>query len=184
MYFKSSIKLCSCLIAPWIQAHWEEISQDIYIMNIHPVNPIPTKGGGGGGQFDPPPPLHEFCDCLVTATDRDTPFHEFFLSSLTHLLIPSMRKSDHQSQGHVMFCTRISAQNLPKIRILHMYVTVQNTLGNYWFSYKVLGHSVGLCKTTKRKGKLFIILLVDVWRIICENFNPIRLILAEIWMKI
>ena len=49
---------------------------------------------------------------------------------------------------------------------------------------KVLGHSVGLCKTTKRKGKLFIILLVDVWRIICENFNPIRLILAEIWMKI
>ena len=45
---------------------------------------------------------------------------------------------------------------------------------------KVLGHSVGLCKTTKRKGKLFIILLVDVWRIICENFNPIRLILAEI----
>ena len=48
------------------------------------------------------------------------------------------------------------------------------------WSLKVLGHSVGLCKTTKRKGKLFIILLVDVWRIICENFNPIRLILAEI----
>ena len=53
-----------------------------------------------------------------------------------------------------------------------------------FFALKVLGHSVGLCKTTKRKGKLFIILLVDVWRIICENFNPIRLILAEIWMKI
>ena len=55
---------------------------------------------------------------------------------------------------------------------------------NYTLALKVLGHSVGLCKTTKRKGKLFIILLVDVWRIICENFNPIRLILEEIWMKI
>ena len=51
-------------------------------------------------------------------------------------------------------------------------------------SLKVLGHIVGLCKTTKRKGKLFISLLVDLWRIICENFNPIWLILAEIWMKI
>ena len=49
---------------------------------------------------------------------------------------------------------------------------------------KVLGKSVGLCKTTKRKDKLYISLLVSVWRIICENFNPNGLILAEIWMKI
>ena len=45
---------------------------------------------------------------------------------------------------------------------------------------KVLGKSVGLCKTTKRKGQLYICLLVCVWRIICENFNPNGLILAEI----
>ena len=49
---------------------------------------------------------------------------------------------------------------------------------------KVLGKSVGLCKSTKRKDQLYISLLVSVWRIICENFNPNGLILAEIWMKI
>ena len=88
-------------------------------------NPILTGGGGGGGQFAPPPPLYEICDCLATAADRDTPFRDFFfLSSLTHLLIPSLRKSDHRSRGHMTFCT--SAQNLPKICILrtkHMEIT-------------------------------------------------------------
>ena len=49
---------------------------------------------------------------------------------------------------------------------------------------KVLGKSVGSCKTTKRKDQLYISLLVSVWRIICEIFNPNKLILAEIWMKI
>ena len=34
----------------------------------------------------------------------------------------SLWKSDHRSRGHVMFCTRTSVQNLPKIRILHMFV--------------------------------------------------------------
>ena len=45
---------------------------------------------------------------------------------------------------------------------------------------KVLGKSVGLCKTTKRKDQFYTSLLVYVWRIICENFNPNGLILAEI----
>ena len=57
---------------------------------------------------------------------------------------------------------------------------------NYTLALKVLGKSVGLCKTSKRKDQLYISLLVFVWRIICENFNPNwnRLILAEMWMKI
>ena len=42
-----------------------------------------------------------------------------------------------------------------------------------------LGKSVGLCKTSKRKDQLYISFLVSVWRIICENFNLNRLILAE-----
>ena len=46
--------------------------------------------------------------------------------------------------------------------------------------YTVLGNSVGLCKTTKRKDQLYISFLVSVWRIICENLNPNGLILAEI----
>ena len=54
----------------------------------------------------------------------------------------------------------------------------------FFVTLKVLGKSVGLCKTTKRKDQLYISLLVSVWRIICENFNPNGLILAEIWMKI
>ena len=37
---------------------------------------------------------------------------------------------------------------------------------------KVLGKSVGLCKTTKRKDQLYISLLVSVWRIICRKFQP------------
>ena len=45
---------------------------------------------------------------------------------------------------------------------------------------KVLGKSVGLCKTTKRKDQVYISLLVFVWRIICEKFNSNGLILAEI----
>ena len=45
---------------------------------------------------------------------------------------------------------------------------------------KVLGKSVGLCKTTKRKDQLYISLLVSVWRSICKNFNPNGLIVAEI----
>ena len=71
-----------------------------------------------------------------------------------------------------------------KIVFIGVYAINSSTVVYGGDILKVLGHSVGLCKTTKRKGKLFIILLVDVWRIICENFNPIRLILAEIWMKI
>ena len=53
-----------------------------------------------------------------------------------------------------------------------------NLIQNGYF--KGLGKSVGLCKTTKRKDQLYISVLVFVWRIICENFNPNRLILAEI----
>ena len=49
---------------------------------------------------------------------------------------------------------------------------------------KVLGKSVGLCKTTKDKRSIVHQFTCSVWRIICENFNPNRLILAEIWMKI
>ena len=45
---------------------------------------------------------------------------------------------------------------------------------------KVLGKSVGMCKTTKRKGQLYISLLVSVWKIICENVNPNKLILPKI----
>ena len=45
---------------------------------------------------------------------------------------------------------------------------------------KVLGKSVGLCKSAKRKDQLYIRLLVSVLRIICENFNPNGLLLARL----
>ena len=45
---------------------------------------------------------------------------------------------------------------------------------------KVLGKIVGLCKSIKRKYQLYISLVVSVWRIISENFNPNGLILNEI----
>ena len=79
--------------------------------NGQSLNPILT-GGGGGGQFDPP--LHEICDCVATAADRDTLFHDFFLSSLTHLLIPSLRKSDHRSRGHNFLYLEINQDQIAK----------------------------------------------------------------------
>ena len=59
--------------------------------------------------------------------------------------------------------------------IPQLYIQIRITL-----TLKVLGKIVGLCKTTKRKDQLYISLLVSVWRIICEHFNPNGLILAEI----
>ena len=58
----------------------------------------------------------------------------------------------------------------------------QCTSYSYTIQLKVLGKSVGLCKTTKRNDELYISLLVSVyaWRIFCENFKPNGLILAEI----
>ena len=61
--------------------------------------------------------------------------------------------------------------------VLYFFSYISNI---YFSSLKVLGKSVDLCKTTKRKDQLYISLLVSVWRIICENFNPNGLILAEI----
>ena len=110
----------------WLSGHGS--NHELKVISISCFNPILT--GGGGSIW--PPPLHEIRDCLATAADRDTPFHDFFLSSLAHLLIPSLRKSDLRSRGHVTFCTRTSAQNLPKICILHRFV--YKTHGNYWFS--------------------------------------------------
>ena len=43
---------------------------------------LSLTGVGGGGSICPPP-LYVICDCLATAADRDVPFHDFFLSSLT-----------------------------------------------------------------------------------------------------
>ena len=47
-------------------------------------------------------------------------------------------------------------------------------------SLKVLGKSAAVCKTTKRKDELYVSLLDYVWKIICENCNPISLILPKI----
>ena len=68
--------------------------------------------------------------------------------------------------------------------ILHSYQDIISYAYFTSINLKVLGKSVGLCKTTKKKDQLYISLLVSVWRIICENCNPNGLILAEIWMKI
>ena len=74
----------------------------------------------------------------------------------------------------------------PKLSINHSDDTLEEqrcerlSLNDQWSDLKVLGKSVGLCKTAKRMDQLYISLLVSIWRIICENFNPNGLILAEI----
>ena len=130
------------------------LSNEFYIW----INPILT---GGGGSIWPPPArnprlprdrrrsrhafswLISFKSCASfdtkfakigpsVARSRDVLYSDLFLSSLAHLLIPSLRKSDRRSRGHVTFCTRTSAQNLPKICILHRFV--YKTHRNYWIS--------------------------------------------------
>ena len=80
--------------------------------------------------FDPPPLRNPRLPRDRRRSRRA--FSWLFVSSLTHLLIPSLRKSGHRSRGHMTFCTRTSAQNLPKICILHIFV--YKTHGNYWLS--------------------------------------------------
>ena len=87
---------------------------------LNQFNPILT--GGRGGQFDPP------CTKSTTAADRDTPFHEFFLSRLTHLLIPTTKFAKIGSsvaRSHDVLYSHVGtkfAQNLH-----FAYVCVQNT---------------------------------------------------------
>ena len=81
------------------------------------LNPILT---GGGVNLTPP------CTKSATASRplliATRLFMTFFFQVLRIFCLPSLRKSDHRSRGHATFCTRTSAQNLPKIRILHMFV--------------------------------------------------------------
>ena len=91
------------------------------------LNPIYTGGGGGGGVNDPTPPPPLARNPRPASRPPQIAARLFMtFSSLTHLFIPSLRKSDHRSRWHMTFCTRTSAQNLPKTGILH-YVCVQNT---------------------------------------------------------
>ena len=110
IYFNGISSINKIILNRFHNYVWQEndFRNLILLTYVKPAfNPI-LIGGGGGSIW---PPLYEIRDCLVTAADRDTPFHDFFLSSLTHLLIPRLRKSDHRSRGHVTICTRTSAQN-------------------------------------------------------------------------
>ena len=73
----------------------------------------------------------------------------------------------------------MNASNLVDVKISYFQFLLASVI-IYLIPHLVLGKSVGLCKTSKRKDHLYISLLVSVWRIICENFNPNGLILAEI----
>ena len=84
----------------------------------------------------------------------------------------------------VMFCydTLITTKTLVRMKIsfllnLRWRLSEEYIIADYTLIciLKVLGKSVGLCKTTKREDQLlYISLLVSVWRIICENFQPKR----------
>ena len=75
---------------------------------------------------------------------------------------------------------------MPVIEVFRVYLTVfpgqvlSRNARPAEKSLKVLGKSVGLCKTAKRKDQLYIRLLGSVLRIICENFNPNGLLLARL----
>ena len=102
--------------------------------------------------------------CIVCSVGA----HVFLFSKCKQMFFPTHQPSEHCWGGGLMIsfsCTRKEVWQGDK-------------------QLKVLGKSVGLCKTTKRKDQLYISLLVSVWRFICENFNPNGLILAEIWMKL
>ena len=84
---------------------------------------------GGGVNLTPPPPVRKSATALATAADRDTPFHDFFLSSLTHAFDTKFAKFGPSVARSRDVCNRTSAQNCPKSAICiclctkHMEIT-------------------------------------------------------------
>ena len=92
----------------------------------------------------------------------------------------SLRGGNNLVQGHHCISKWFRTRDLMVERGPVLSTEPNNSQTLCSFCLKVLGKSVGLCKTSKRKDQLYISLLVSVWRIICENFNTNGLILAEI----
>ena len=76
-----------------------------------PLNPK-RAGGGGGGRI--PPPLDVSRNMSAMHRAVDTPFHDFFLSSLAQLLRPNLRHPGTRFQSYATFRTCSSDQKLLK----------------------------------------------------------------------
>ena len=74
-------------------------------------NPYCTGGGPGG------PPLDIFGDCAATAWNFELSFHDFFPSSLTHILIPFSSKSDIPVRRYITISMRMSSKKKKKLQI-------------------------------------------------------------------
>ena len=103
-------------------------TDSVLLSLLTPVfNPILT---GGGVNLTPP--------CTKSVTASRPPqiatrlFVTFFFQVLRIFWYQVCENRTIGREGHVTFCTRTSAQNLPKIRILLMFV--YKTHGNYWIS--------------------------------------------------
>ena len=71
---------------------------------------LTVLGGGLGG-----PPLDIFGDCAATAWNFELSFHDFFPSSLTHILIPFSSKSDIPVRRYITISMRMSSKKQKKI---------------------------------------------------------------------
>ena len=64
---------------------------------------VTVLGGGGGG-------LDIFGDCAATTWNFELSFHDFFPSSLTHILIPFSSKSDIPVRCYITISMRMSSK--------------------------------------------------------------------------
>ena len=115
----------------WVSwCHYSVISFELHKLSPqtwYHFNPILT-GGGGGSIWPPPPPARN--PRLPQIATRL--FMTFFFQVLHIFWYQVCENRDRRSRGHVTFCTRTSAQNLPEICIFHRFV--YKTHENYWFS--------------------------------------------------
>ena len=83
-------------------------------------NPILT---GGGCQFS----LYEICECRATAADRDTPFHEFFLSIKSYASFDTkfVKIGPSVTRSHNVLYSHVGSKFAPNLHFA--YVCVQNT---------------------------------------------------------
>ena len=70
---------------------------------------LTVLGGGGGGGLGGPP-LDIFGDRAATARNFESSFHDFFPSSLTHILIPFSSKSDIPVRCYITINMRMSSK--------------------------------------------------------------------------
>ena len=129
-------------------------------------------------------PHRSFYDCLTLHGTKHA-FLKWLNKNKRILSDQLLIVSVQPALGHILHPTRVGQRNYQLScwlwYVLHaQHICHQKSQPMLGESLKVLVRSVGLCETIKINRELYVSFLVYAWRIICENFNPIQVILSSI----